>query len=221
MAIQDLNPRDLRSLLDNLPISKWGFADISGLHPLAEDFPKALSLALSYTPEFDSYNEEEYHALLHGKRNELNEILQLLSEFLRREKIPHFVSPDAGQDNDTLMNRFPHKLAATRAGLGWIGKNSLLITKEYGPRVRLGAILLDYDLPVHGPVTTSGCGECELCVEACPYDCLHNAEWYPGMNRTELFDPFLCHHKRNEFIKDTGRKHECGFCLLACPVGRA
>lgn len=221
MAIQDSRLRELRGFLDNLPISKWGFADISGLHTLAKDFPRALSLALSYNPGFDSYNEEEFHCLLHGKSEELNEILQLLSEFLRQAHIRHYVSPDAGQDNDTLMNKFPHKLAATRAGLGWIGKNSLLITKEYGPRVRLGAILLDADLPDGEPITDSGCGECELCVEACPYGCLRNVEWYPGLERTELFDPFLCHNKRNEFTKDIGRKHECGLCLLACPVGKA
>ncbi len=221
MAIQDSRLRELRDLLDNLPISRWGFADISGLHPLAEEFPKALSLALSYNPGFDSYNEEQFHVLLHGISDEFNEILDTVTDFLRQARIHHYVSPDTGQDNTTLTNKFPHKLAATRAGLGWIGKNSLLVTGEFGPRVRLGAILLDIKLPANDPTTESECGVCELCVEACPYGCLRNVEWYPGLERTELFDPFLCHHKRNEFIKAIGRKHECGLCLLACPVGRA
>ncbi|MBW2623685.1 MAG: hypothetical protein JRD68_12335 [Deltaproteobacteria bacterium] len=99
MAIRDSKLRELRGLLDNLPLSKWGFADTSGLHPLAEEFPKALSLALSYEPDFDLYDEQRFHVLLHDKRDELNGILNAVSEFLRQAHIPHFVSPDTGQDN--------------------------------------------------------------------------------------------------------------------------
>ncbi len=114
---------------------------------------------------------------------------------------------------------FPHKLAAIRAGLGWIGKNSLLITKKYGPRVRLATLLVDYDLPYNEPVTTSQCGECKICAEACPYDCINNVNWYPGILRKELFDAHLCSSKREAFRSSIGHKHECGLCLLACPFG--
>ena len=221
MALKDSRLKELCGVLDDLPLSLWGFADIAGLHPLADEFPWALSMALSYTPAFEAYDEQRYHVLLHDKRDELNSILDTISTFLRQARIHHYVSPDAGQDNTTLMNRFPHKLAATRAGLGWIGKNCLLVTRESGPRVRLGAILLDADVPVNEAVTESECGECRLCVEACPYECLHDVNWRPGMERAELFDAFLCHNRRNDFIRSIGRKHECGLCLLACPIGKA
>lgn len=61
------------------------------------------------------------------------------------------------------------KRYAVEAGLGWIGRNSLLVTPEYGSFVLLGEIVIDeefdrYDAPYEGV----GCGECHRCVEACP-----------------------------------------------------
>jgi len=95
---------------------------------------------------------------------------------------------------------FPHKLAATRAGLGWIGKSSLLVTPEFGPRVRLQTILLKAELLANEPITESRCGTCDACAKACPYGCIHNTLWQPGIDREALFSPFDCSRKREEFI---------------------
>jgi len=54
------------------------------------------------------------------------------------------------------------------AGLGVIGKNRLLITKEFGPRVRLGAILTSAELDPGEPLNQDLCGDCELCIKSCP-----------------------------------------------------
>lgn len=61
--------------------------------------------------------------------------------------------------------------------------------------------------------------ECDVCVRACPYDAIHNALWTLRKNRDDLIDAFKCSRKREEFIPIIGHKHECGLCLLACPVG--
>ena len=78
--------------------------------------------------------------------------------------------------NPTLTGRafvdsapLAEKLWAVEAGLGWIGHQSLLVTREYGTTVLLGALVLcdevdSYDAPYEG----DGCGECRRCVEACP-----------------------------------------------------
>lgn len=78
--------------------------------------------------------------------------------------------------NPTLTGRafvdsapLAEKLWAVEAGLGWIGRQSLLVTREYGTTVLLGALVVcdevdSYDRPYEG----DGCGECRRCVEACP-----------------------------------------------------
>ncbi len=80
------------------------------------------------------------------------------------------------QSNPTLTGRafvdsapLAEKAWAVEAGLGWIGRQSLLITREYGSTVLLGALVVcdeadSYDSPYEG----DGCGECRRCVEACP-----------------------------------------------------
>ncbi len=60
------------------------------------------------------------------------------------------------------------KAWAVRAGLGWIGKHSNLITKEYGSWVFLGEILLNLELEFETEIEPDHCGNCTLCLEACP-----------------------------------------------------
>lgn len=58
---------------------------------------------------------------------------------------------------------------AKRAGLGWIGKNSNLISVEHGSFFFIGEILLDIELPYDSPkLTTDHCGKCNRCIDACP-----------------------------------------------------
>ena len=61
------------------------------------------------------------------------------------------------------------KSYARRAGLGWIGRNSLLVTPEYGSMLLLGELVMDEDVDEYdGPKEYVGCGECRRCIEACP-----------------------------------------------------
>lgn len=209
----------LVNILNSLPVSKWGIGDISGLHPLSVQYPKAISLLLAYTLASEHYDERGFDAILTQTLDEMHSYREALRGTLQELGIKHLVA-SWPMDEQTLTAGFLNKLAATRAGLGWIGRNCLLVTEEYGPRVRLATVLIDADVPCAEPVTVSECGPCRICVDACPYGCLTGTDWYPGIARDALLDAFGCLAERNKFVESIGHRHACGYCLLSCPRGR-
>ena len=214
---------ELREFFSGEPAC-FGVADITGLNPLSGEYPRALSICLpyKYQPKFHVYSEEEFHELLEEARARMRDTVSRLSDLLKSNHggIKHLIVPQGGQDPKTLKAFFPHKFAAARAGLGWIGKSSLLVTREHGPRVYLATVLVDRDIEADRPIVESECGSCTACVKACPYICINDVNWHSGVPREELLDIHLCNAKREEMIESKGRKDECGLCLLACPYGK-
>ena len=114
------------------------------------------------------------------------------------------------------------KEVGVRAGIGWIGRNDLLVTYEYGTRIcTVGAVFYADHMTVKEPVTKSECGDCTLCVTACPYRNIYGNEWGEGITRDDLVDYHKCSVVRYNIgiKKNMGRKVSCARCVLACPVG--
>lgn len=198
-----------------------GFADISDLRfPDNAEWRIAISIGLPYDSKivdtldleidvFEKHLQETYESV--------ENLLKVCEHYLRQEGFItqiHFAKNLAG-----LLSTFSHKMAATEAGLGWIGKSSLFVSTKFGCRVRLATVLTNASFTPGIPVTESQCGDCVECVKACPYQAIKGATWYPGIERDELLDAFLCDRIRNEYIPKLGYKHPCGLCVKACPVG--
>jgi epoxyqueuosine reductase len=154
----------------------------------------------------------------------LSELQKKTAEILKGKGYRHLcIPPDSDRISNTYVSKlyplFTHKVAATSAGLGWIGKNGLLISRTYGPRLSLATVLTDAPLDVDEPVVSGLCGECSLCVEFCPSAAITGNEW-------TRFDPFI-----ELIVKDNCRSHKktrrpvngkpnCGLCINICPYGR-
>lgn len=122
-------------------------------------------------------------------------------------------------DVENHMGIFSHKMAARLAGLGWIGKNCLLITPEVGPRVRWATVLTDAPLASSGPLMEDGCGTCTDCVDACPASALTGESFRPEDPREVRFAADDCLDYQKEMEEKVGVR-VCGMCVYACPYGR-
>jgi epoxyqueuosine reductase len=117
------------------------------------------------------------------------------------------------------ISLFSHKLAAHLSGLGWIGKNCLLITPEYGPRVRLATVLTDCELASGLPIAGK-CGSCRVCVDACPVSAITGMEFCESEGIERRLDVDKCGKYRDGIDSGTRRgAHVCALCLARCPKG--
>jgi epoxyqueuosine reductase QueG len=101
-----------------------------------------------------------------------------------------------------------HKHVARMAGLGWIGRNNLLVNEKFGSRVRLVTILTDFPLLPDSPLSRD-CGSCRACRSVCPAGAISE--------RPEDFDHLRCYEQLKTFSKTLHFSHHiCGICVKAC-----
>ncbi len=102
----------------------------------------------------------------------MEKILAQLQKMLDEYKIKYYIPPITQNNEVDLIAPFSFKFAAVNAGLGWIGKNDVVITKKYGPRVRLSVILINEQFVYGNQILKSNCPEnCKKCVRFL-YGCL-------------------------------------------------
>ena len=101
-----------------------------------------------------------------------------------------------------------HKQVGSSAGLGWIGRNNLLVNKKLGSQFRLATILTDMPLKTDKPAKDD-CGKCRLCVAVCPAEAIKD--------KPEDFDHMKCFEKLKEFQRQKlVDQYICGVCVHAC-----
>jgi epoxyqueuosine reductase QueG len=210
----------------NVPL--WGVAELQGFDTLLDaqgrPYPLAISFALPMHPQIMAGIRQGPNQAYADEYARVNDRLHKVSKALVQE-ISNMgaaaLALAASERTDTVQiaGDFPHKTAATRAGLGWIGRNCQLITRLYGPWVRLGTVFTNMDLPAGKPQERSFCGRCMRCVEACPAGALLGNSWFPGLAREEILDVQVCDTWKKTHYARFHNGHNCGICSAVCPYG--
>jgi epoxyqueuosine reductase QueG len=115
-------------------------------------------------------------------------------------------------DWEKNLAHLSHRQIAAELGLGFYGRNNLLVTPQYGSQVRLATILTDFSAEIPGPAKTKkySCEKCAACVMVCPVKAIHTGP--------QDFDRAACFAQTREFEKMRGISVRiCGICVRACP----
>ncbi len=120
------------------------------------------------------------------------------------------IAVPASQTTDPSGQRgmLSHRLIGHAAGLGWIGRPTLLISPRYGARMRYASVLTNAPYPPGQPME-SRCADCRDCIDACPAGAVKES--------SREFDVEACFDKLKEFRKlPFIGQHVCGICVKAC-----
>ncbi len=137
---------------------------------LVENARSVISVLLNYFPSITQTDPEapvlskyafgtDYHFVMKDKLSELLKFIQT------------DIAPCEGRflvDSAPVLDR----AWAARAGLGWIGKNTNLISPEHGSFFFIGELIIDLELPADNKVVRNHCGNCTRCIDACPTQAL-------------------------------------------------
>ena len=207
----------------------WGAADLRGFTTPADQngvpFRRAVSFALAMGPRImagivDGPNQRyaDEYARVNARINHLSQVLA--DAVMSRGYKSLALAASGRSDPVGIKGDFPHKTAATRAGLGWIGRHCQLITRPFGSWVRLGTVFTDCPLQCGKPLERAFCGSCRACVEACPARALSGAHWYPGIKRQDMLDVRRCDDWKKTHYHRYHNGHNCGICSAVCPYGQ-
>jgi epoxyqueuosine reductase len=222
MTISD----ELTTLLKSQGASLVGFADLQEVPPdIRNNMPFGISIAVALNPDIIAGIQvgpnKQYFQEYQRANNLLDTLGSSAAHFLEQEgyQATSFAATNWGIDRQTLSTTLPHKTVATRAGLGWIGKCALLITREFGSAIRITTVLTSMPLTAAQPVNTSFCGDCAVCVDSCPGHAVSGNDWQAGTPRESLYNAHACHQTALEFEKVREGVYDsiCGICIAVCP----
>lgn len=186
---------------------------------LVDDAKSVISVLLNYYPEQDLFKHrdlkiskyaygQDYHYVI---RNRLDQLKEFIFDLCGERSARVFT------DSAPVLD----KAWAERSGLGWIGKNANLLSKQVGSFFFIGEIIIDLDLEYDQP-TLDHCGSCTACIDACPTGAIINAKQVDGSKCIS----YLTIELKDELLpKDFQDKMEgwvfgCDICQDVCPWNR-
>ncbi|MBN2380787.1 epoxyqueuosine reductase [candidate division WOR-3 bacterium] len=139
----------------------------------------------------------------------LDQLALKITGFLQERSFSAFPVP-ASQliDWENQLGMLSHKHVAVEAGLGWIGRNNLLVTPQYGSQIRLVTVLTDAPFEVGAPLKED-CGSCRACLDVCPCNAIKDDP--------AAFDHKRCYAQLDKFVRSrVVGQHICGICVRVC-----
>jgi epoxyqueuosine reductase len=221
------NKEALRGYSRDLGIDLFGAADITEVRSefrlrkeLAGSFVRAIGLGKRVLETvLDDIDDRQTPLYFHHYR-QLNFFLDrsafLMAAFIRDRGFRALPIPSSQViDWDKQQAHLSHKKIGRLAGLGWVGRNNLLVHPEFGSQFRLVTVLTD--LPLEPDQTATGdCGNCFQCLPTCPAGAIKS--------QPEDFDHLACYEKLKEFRRSgVVGQFICGVCVKACrpPLDRS
>lgn len=192
------NPKLILPECKSIIVAALPYTNPSGLKD-----PKGLGRVAAYAQGND------YHDVMPPK---LAQLVQWL-ESETGKKIAHKIYTDTGPILEREL--------AQRAGLGWIGKNTMLINPKAGSYFLLGEVLIDLDLTPDDPFITDQCGTCSRCIDACPTEAILDNRVLDARKCIS----YLTIEVKNSISEDLrlmikGWVFGCDVCQAVCPWNR-
>lgn len=101
-----------------------------------------------------------------------------------------------------------HKKIGELAGLGWLGRNNLLVSKKFGAQIRITTILTNYKLKQNSPLKDD-CGACQVCLRFCPAGAIKESP--AGFGHQECYEKLKAFQQQNIV-----GQYICGICVKSC-----
>ena len=179
------------------------FVDISCLPQYQTlGFKKAVVFCIALSKEFiiairDGKETEKDEFV--EKENKADALADWLAEYLQQKGYRSYSQSEKShwQNNNwnlkTLSSKLPHKTIARLAGIGYIGKNNLLISKEFGCGFTMSTVLTDAPFTTKSySLVPSNCGNCNVCKKVCPQNAIYGNEWTENQGREGVLDYTKC-----------------------------
>ncbi len=212
---------ELRRLLTEMGAEVVGIADMAAydreILDLGDDVPRRFPFAVSFgllVPRgvLETLTDGPTTFYLHHYR-QVNYRLDMIAYLLAKEieGAGHRALPFAASqlvDWKNQKGHISHKHVGQAAGVGWIGRNNLLVHPRFGARMRYNTVLTDMPLVPDAP-SAFGCGECVACLSACPASAIRHEQGD--------FDHKGCYEMLTVFKNKRNIGHHiCGLCIKAC-----
>jgi epoxyqueuosine reductase QueG len=219
-AAKAKNYQELRAFAQDLGFDLFGVADVTAmrgdflLEPATrERFGLAISLGKGLSDAvLDDIRDHPTAVYFHHYR-QMNAFLDrgalLVAD--RIQKLGFASLPVAASqiiDWENQRAHLSHKHVGRAAGLGWLGRNNLLVNRELGSRFRLVTVLTEMPLEPAAPLDRD-CGSCRACAAACPAGAIKETR--------EAFDHQACYETLKDFRKKGyASQFICGICVRDC-----
>jgi epoxyqueuosine reductase QueG len=214
---------DLVGVADLAPFKAEG----SVLPPnLLEQFTNAVSIAIrlddAIIDGIDRAPTPDYARHYRAVNAALDAVTAQLEKWVNERGFSALAIPASQTvDEINLLGSISHKAVARMAGIGWQGKSLLIISPQYGPRIRLSTLLTDMPLNPGTPLKNR-CGTCGKCATACPASAIQNVgtnDRYKTREDALCFSRCVQQARQFKALPGIGTSI-CGVCVRVCPFGK-